>query len=234
MKVSFCTTCMGRTHHLKETYIKNIKCNLGYGDVEFILLNYSSKDGMEEWIDKELNPFLIREIGYPVLKYIVKQGEEYFNMAKAKNLAHYASTGQIVCNLDADNLTGAGFIQFIKEEFKKNMDIVLKSDWKESEDEGDMRGTSGRLALSKDNFLLLGGYDESFVENFDEINLLDRCVIQKGLTEVIIPKKYLKSILHSEEIRNDNYPHHDTSGQTLNRNSALREAKLKSLNDKAV
>lgn len=44
--ISFCTVCMNRTLHLKETLIKNIRDNSAYPNLEYVLLNYGSKDEM--------------------------------------------------------------------------------------------------------------------------------------------------------------------------------------------
>ena len=53
-KISFCTACMGRAHHLKRTVPKNLRDNSDYPQVEFVLLNYGSPDDMHEWVGKNL------------------------------------------------------------------------------------------------------------------------------------------------------------------------------------
>ena len=57
-KISICTNCMGRTYDLKRTYLKNIADNLDYPNVEFVLLNYNSKDDMDEWVKRYLSVFI--------------------------------------------------------------------------------------------------------------------------------------------------------------------------------
>ena len=52
MKISFLTCSMNRLHHLKKTYLHNIINSLSTSslDVEFILLNYNSKDKIDDWV----------------------------------------------------------------------------------------------------------------------------------------------------------------------------------------
>ncbi|KKL80749.1 hypothetical protein LCGC14_2001600, partial [marine sediment metagenome] len=49
-KISFCTTCMGRLYNLKETLPKNIEANGEYPNVEFVILDYNSSDGLGDWV----------------------------------------------------------------------------------------------------------------------------------------------------------------------------------------
>ena len=49
-KISVCTTVMGRLKDLQETLPKNIEDNLDYPNVEHVILDYNSQDGLEDWI----------------------------------------------------------------------------------------------------------------------------------------------------------------------------------------
>ena len=102
LKISYCTTCMGRLNHLQKTYLKNIQNNIDYGNIEFVLINYNSNDGLDEWAQKNLSKLI--ENG--TVKYFLTKDPAHFHMAKAKNLAHRLATGQILVNLDADNYLG--------------------------------------------------------------------------------------------------------------------------------
>lgn len=48
-QISFCITCMNRLKHLQETLEKNILDNFLVDEVEFVVLDYNSQDGLEEW-----------------------------------------------------------------------------------------------------------------------------------------------------------------------------------------
>ena len=50
MKISFCITCMNRLEYLRKTLERNILDNLLEGQVEFVLLDYHSTDGLPEWV----------------------------------------------------------------------------------------------------------------------------------------------------------------------------------------
>ena len=96
---------MGRLNHLQETLPKNLYGNQGFEGLEFVLLDYSSRDGLAGWIKARFMP----EIKSGLLVYYRAEGYQRFFMAHAKNVAHRLARGEIVCNVDADNLTGWGF-----------------------------------------------------------------------------------------------------------------------------
>lgn len=56
---------MDRLFHLKKTLLKNIKNNITYPHLEFVLLDYNSQDGLEEWVVENCKEYL--ENG--ILKY---------------------------------------------------------------------------------------------------------------------------------------------------------------------
>lgn len=151
--ISFCTNCMNRLYHLRHTMEENINSNIEYGNVEFVLVNYNSKDGMHEWVRKHLMKYI--ESG--LLNYYYTEEPEYFHMSKAKNLAHILAKNKIVCNLDGDNFTGKDFAYYINYLFnihgEDNIFQFKKAPY---------WGCEGRIVLSKDNFMKLGGYDEAF------------------------------------------------------------------------
>jgi len=45
-KISFCIVCMNRLHQLSQTLLQNIRDNEDYSELEFIVLDYNSNDGM--------------------------------------------------------------------------------------------------------------------------------------------------------------------------------------------
>jgi hypothetical protein len=153
-KISFCTTCMNRFFHLRQTIIRNMENNLGYPGVEFVLINYNSQDGLHAWAEKNLKKY----IDAGILNYYYTPDPQFFHVSKAKNLAHLMAQGDIVCNVDGDNFTGKDFAYYINFLFNQyGLNTMLhfrkKPFW----------GTEGRIALSKQNFMTLGGYDESFL-----------------------------------------------------------------------
>lgn len=163
--ISFCTTCMNRLFHLQQTIIKNMEDNLDYPNVEFVLINYNSQDGLDAWAQRHLKKYV--EEG--ILNYYHTTEPQFFHVCKAKNLAHKAAKGDIIVNLDGDNFTGEDYAFYINYLFNKkgfdNLYHFRKSPY---------WGTEGRIVLSKEKFVELGGYDESFHptghEDYDLIN----------------------------------------------------------------
>lgn len=154
---------MGRAHHLKETLPQNIRDNppINGLDIEFVVLNYNSQDDLHEWITQD--PQMAAHIKSGLLRYGRTSDPEHFHMAHAKNMAHRMATGDIVCNLDADNFTGANFARFLEANFSANMDIVMNPSHRVSKlFDPDERGFFGRVVISRENFLKLHGYDEEF------------------------------------------------------------------------
>jgi hypothetical protein len=189
-KVSLCTTVMDRLHHACQTLPKNIEWNLGDVPVEFVVLDYSSKDGLGAWVRREFQRYI--ESGVLVFGQIFGRNE--FCMAHAKNVAHRLASGDILCNVDADNFTGPGFAAYLEAEFRRADNMFVRS--------ASPRGSSGRLALRSDHFVALGGYDErlSYGWGYEDGDLYERAKAW-GLREVLIPKDspYLSVIRHGIE-----------------------------------
>lgn len=164
--ISFCTTCMNRLFHLKHTLETNIKKNQNYPNIEFVLIDYNSKDGLESWAKKKLGKY----IKSGVLNYYKTNVPEKFHASIAKNLAHKVAKGQILCNLDGDNFTGEDFAFYINYLINKHGENSLLHFRKEP-----FWGTEGRIVLSADNFKKIGGYDESLLPiGHEDHDLLNR------------------------------------------------------------
>jgi hypothetical protein len=195
-KISFCTVSMNRLSFLKETLPKNIEDNLDYGNVEFIVLNYNSADEIDEWINTEMSQYI--ELG--ILKYIKTSEPKYFLRSHSKNVVSKQASGDIICNVDADNFIGKGFAEFINESFCKDPNIYLFVDKKTEKD------CCGRICLTKDDFTTLRGYDEDMEGyGFEDFDLRNRLELL-GRKVVLIPKEsFLNAITHSdvERLKNE-------------------------------
>ena len=101
-KISICTTCMDRLSDLKQTLPQNIKDNSDYPYVEFLVLDYNSKqDDVGGWIKSEM----MEHIESGKLVYLRTEEPKYFDMSHSRNIAFLASSGDIVNNVDADAFT---------------------------------------------------------------------------------------------------------------------------------
>ena len=155
MELSFCITCMNRTNYLKKTLLKNLNDNKN-SKVEFILVNFNSVDGLEDYINNnnEIKKYLVTK----QLKYFNCEKLKYWHSSIAKNIAHNYASGNILVNLDCDNFIGENGGDFIINYFKQLGNNIILSQSKEIFGSG----TAGRISISKNNFKKLGGYNESF------------------------------------------------------------------------
>ena len=134
-----------------------------------MLLNYNSQDGLHEWI---------RQFGSAIeagtLRYVHERSDPHFHTTKAKNLAHFAATGEYVVNLDGDNFIGDTIARYRKF-WRKHPDLVIQG-WCGTN--GD--GTFGRVGMAKRHFLALGGYDEEMLSGaIDDLDLIRRAEARK-------------------------------------------------------
>lgn len=198
-KISFATVAMNRLHHIKLTLPKNIQDNILYPDVEFILLDYNSTDGLEEWIQKEMQQYITSG----VLKYYRTTEPEYFNRSHSRNMAFQLTTGDIICNVDADNYTGPNFASYINNCFIKNDTIYLVSLF--NEEYLEYKDAYGRVCTWKKDFFEIGGYDEA-MESYghEDTDLYDR-LSRYGRAQVNITNvQFLASISHDDKQRTGN------------------------------
>ena len=192
MKISFCTTCMGRLFQLEQTLPMNLESMSRYDDVEFAILNYNSPDGLHEWIQKHY----MQHIATGRIRYAINPEPVLFHSSKAKNQAHRLATGDVLVNLDADNFIGRSY-DIIKTVFTQDQKTVLHMFSGFPRD-----GTCGRVALHKEYYYKLGGYDESFLPTgSQDIDLIERAKAY-GLNYIWIRDKRIgRAIRNSRELK---------------------------------
>ncbi|MEM3116796.1 MAG: glycosyltransferase family A protein, partial [Nitrososphaerales archaeon] len=93
---------------MKQTLYKNIADNAD-ADVEFVILDYNSKDDLAEWIGREMR----REMEEGRVTFWQEKTAKFFHHSHAKNVAALLARGEIICNLDADNFTGPGYAKYL-------------------------------------------------------------------------------------------------------------------------
>ena len=195
-KISFCTVCMNRLEHLKKTLPKNIEDTRTYGNFEFVVLDYNSKDGLEKWIMSEMSPYMAEDL----LIYVKTTVPEYFLRSHSKNVAAKSASGDIICNIDADNFVGEGFADYINYEFteRKHIYLTVSRNIKKKD-------CYGRICVLRDDFMTITGYDESMTDyGFEDFDLLNRLELLGRKARYFSDSQFLQVLNHDDITRIEN------------------------------
>lgn len=186
-RYSFCTSCMGRLHDLKKTYLPNIELTLKIvPKCTFTLLNWNSGDGMHDWVETHLK----QHINSGVVNYIVTRKPERFSQAVTKNITMKNSTGDVVCNLDADNFIQPQFLIELLTIFNRYENPVVAGPV--HHDSPIMKGVAGRIACRRDSFIELRGFDERMTGwGYEDIDYIDRFEIYFDVNRHIFTEEWL-------------------------------------------
>jgi Sulfotransferase domain len=202
-RVTFCTTCKGRTQHLEETLPANLRDN---ARARLVVVNYNSSDHLDEFIRSRHMDDV--ESGRLTLYRFTEPGP--FRMAHAKNLAHRLAIvdgADALVNLDADNFAGSGFDEYVLDKLS-GCESFLWAHMKK----GEMRrGISGRIATTSHAFLAAGGYDEVFSTWSPDDKDFNARLRRLGYQAVEIESRFLNAITHNDKMRFREYPHVSTS-----------------------
>ena len=142
---------MNRLHQLSATLIQNIVDNDDYAELEFIVLDYNSQDGMAEWIKENVGEF----INSGRLHYYRTNEPLSFSHSHSKNLAFNLANGDVICTINADHFTGKGFADHINKKFNENDNCVLTPvDYhKTKENYNPPKDVLGMVCVKKNDFL---------------------------------------------------------------------------------
>ena len=150
---------------------------------------------MHEWMT---GPEMALHVESGVVRYAHYKEAKVFHHAHAKNMAHRIASGDIVCNLDADNFTGPQFAAFIAhlyaEEANQIMNPALRGEVRVKEELGHF----GKIVLPLQRFMDIGGYNERYTTYGGEDSDLLYRGIASGLhfTRFIDPE-FRRTIPHS-------------------------------------
>lgn len=196
MKMSFCITCMNRLEHLQATLERNILDNLLEGEVEFVLLDYHSTDGLPEWVRQHMGGYISRGL----LNYYRTEKPQHYLRSHSRNMAFRLAQGDILCNLDADNFLGKGFARFMLDAFDREKGIFYTSSLAS-------RDVFGRVCLTKADYLAVHGCDEALVGyGMEDVDLFNR-LLKLGLGQRIFRQmEFYEALKHSNEQRINEEP----------------------------
>jgi hypothetical protein len=168
MIIGFCTSCMNRRWQLEQTLPANLE--LLRGTPHFLaVVDYNSADDLGACLRAQ-EPH--RRDGR-LLTFRTEEPDS-FHMSLAKNTAHRLALRRrpdVLFSLDADNFLHRETLTAIDDLFARRRDVYLHN-W--SGHWGD--GTMGRVALRAEDWLRVGGYDETFLPmSWQDADLMTRC-----------------------------------------------------------
>lgn len=208
--IVFCTTCKGRAYHIEQTLPRNLTDNEDFADAKFVLVDYNSPDHLSEYVKNNHQDAL--DTGRLVFYQL--RGVDKFKMAHAKNLSHRLAISEgadILVNLDADNYTGRGFAKYVNDKFnmtKQDPQETIMWSRMSVDEHGNKppRGISGRIVVSKDAFLISGGYDEKYEKHSpDDKDFLIR-LRRLWYCAQEIDRRFLLAVPHNDKVRFREYP----------------------------
>lgn len=191
---------MNRLHQLKQTLLQNIQDNEDYAELEFIVLDYNSEDGMEEWAKTSLAEYI--SIGRVI--YYKTNDPKSWSPSHSKNLAFKLATGDIVCSIWADYYTGVGFATYVNDTYQQDDNIVLTpiDFYKTKKNYSPPGDVLGKVCVKKNDFLKIEGFNERMdrhgFEDYDFINRLEMIGVKRVLIENF---EYLRYISHNNSER---------------------------------
>lgn len=189
--VSLCTPIKDRLEHIKQTFIKNIEDSESYPNCEFVLLNYNCPDPRtDEWAKTVLKPY----IDAGKVNYYYYPEVEFFSQSHSRNLLFRLAQGEIVCNVDADNFIGEGFIDYTAAALHNGNTVLVGPS---------ASGATGRICVKKEHWEKVGGYDEHFkgwgAEDRDFTNRLAMIGLKKKHIRLL--DRFCQAIPHDNELR---------------------------------
>lgn len=195
-RISLCTVCMNRLFHLRETLPANIHANRSYDNIEFVILDYNSNDGLQNWIRAKMMDY----IGNGILKYFRTEDPTYFSLCHSKNMVSRLSMGDVIGIIDADNYAGKNYALWINDVFETLGDNSVVTTIRKTHIP--YRDTGGKIAFHRNLFNKTRGFDETWVGyGFDDVDYVNRLEMVGGNRVFIENSDYLKCITHSHTER---------------------------------
>jgi hypothetical protein len=191
LSIVYCTCIKDRFEHLQKTLPANLSMCKGDEKSRFVILNYDCPDPRT---DAFISEHFQDEMKTGKLVYLKLMEKEFFEFSHARNVSFRAAEGDIVCNVDADNFIGKGFSTFLRRALATPKTFVFGPK--------DGRGLRGRIAVRKEEWLTLGGYDEGISGRLGEDgNLIERLHRSRFKGIEIVEESYCKTISHSDDSR---------------------------------
>jgi hypothetical protein len=213
---SLCTSCKGRLDHIKMT----LPFSLSHDDSEVLLVDYSCPEHVGDWAERRFSA----DIRAGRLRVIRVTDRREFHSAHAKNVTHIRGGGLVLVNADADNFIDRAYLDKCRQLFSDPLvQIVHPAPWNSLTA---TCGMLGRVAIRRQAYRLLGGYDEDLIGwGWDDHDLVARAA-GLGFRSERVPHDYLKVIEHDDALRTRYLPNPDKN-YSDQRNAQLSRERLR-------
>jgi hypothetical protein len=174
-----------------------------YNDVEILVLDYNSEDGLGEWIKKEH----LSQIESGQLKYFQTFEPKFWSPSHSKNMAFKLSAGDLISNIWADYFVGAGYPDYVYNIFDRHARTVMTPISRNMSNSKNLTSPDvlGKVCVRRKDFMDVRGFDERMdrhgFEDYDFVNRLE----MNGVKRVLIKDPtFLKFVPHSNDFRYTN------------------------------
>jgi len=207
MSISLVTTCKGRLEHLKTT----INSWIDFGPDEIIVVDAQCPDGTKDWL----------AANHPEVQCVSLETPS-FRVAQSRNAGAESATSDYIFFVDADIVLSKELKKWIEENLKLGSYYSRKRN-----NAYDGIHEQGTVLCHKSDFKKIEGYDTTFSgyggEDHDFYFKLQRI----GAQQVDVPREYINSLSHSDEMRTEFYEEKNKFKQSIiNRSYSAIKAKI--------
>lgn len=181
--VSFVTVCKGRLSHIKETLPKLMQ----ESPEEIIFVDYACPENSGDYVNKN----------FPGVKVIKVMDDDGFCLPRGRNIGAAQATSEFICFMDADINVRAGFVDWIR--WSANLNSFYRHE-KQLDGERD-KETWGTFIVARNDFNLIGGFDEVFRGWGGEDDDIYMRLKMAEVQENEYPNNLVTAITHGDEFR---------------------------------
>jgi hypothetical protein len=179
--------------------------------VEIAVLDFNSRESLADWI----NGLAWEPRNGNILTFSRYEGHRHYHMALAYNMAVRRSHGEWVAVMGTDAMLAEGYVIALRELIAKGVDFVRS------------RSYRGIIAISRDEFIAAGGYDERFEFYMGEDKELEARLRRRGLKLGLLPNGLVGVRRTPERLKLENYASTLTKREMMEFGARIRKANAK-------
>lgn len=187
MLISLCTPVMNRTSDLKKAMHARILAARASPPVEFVILDYNSRDDLAEYVTTLELPEGI------TLTYRKYTGRDHYHQAHAYNLAVLAGSGEYFSLMGADTYPLGEYFDVVRDLAGRGYIWMEDARYK------------GAIACQKAEFVSAGGFDERFEFYGPEDRDLAVRLAFRGAKKSTLPRGLIGNFPTADAKKMENY-----------------------------